>query len=117
MTIEYEGLRREVVVCVLPQECDETRIKRFYPVCKRYDVTVNEPIILKIRPMDVFINYEIHELSGYEINSNEITFRSSDTSVCRVKKDGTLTPVKAGTSVISIEGDGCRATIDVYVRD
>ena len=115
--IEYKGLRRDISVRVMPEEYDESQIMRFYPICKRYDITLNEPIIVKIRPMALFRNYEIHELSGYEINVNDIKFRSSDTSVCRVKKDGTLTPVKAGTSVISIEGDGCRATIDVYVTD
>ena len=67
--------------------------------------------------MAVFRNYDIHELSGYEINVNDIKFRSSDTSVCRVKKDGTLTPVKPGTSVITIECEGCRCTIDVYVTE
>ena len=115
--IEYKGLRRDICVRVLPDDYDESQIRRFYPVCKRIDISVNEPIILKVRPMAVLGNYDIDELSGYEINVNDIKFRSSDTKVCRIDKDGTLTPVSAGTTVISIEGDGCRCTIDVYVTE
>ena len=115
--LEYNGLRRDIRVRVLPEDCDDSQIMRFYPICKRFDVSVNEPIILKVRPMAVFRNYDIHELSGYEINVNDIKFRSSDTSVCRIAKDGTLTPVSAGTSVVTIECEGCRCTIDVYVTE
>lgn len=117
VTIEYEGLRREVVVCVLPQECDETRIKRFYPVCKRLDLKVKEPIILQVRPMAVFADYDVHELTKYERNKHNVTFRSSRPSVCSVKNDGTLKPHSAGVTVITVQADDCRYTLDVYVTE
>lgn len=115
--LEYNGLRRDICVRVLPEDCSGTKIKKFYPVCDRYDISVDERIILQVRPMAVFDNYDIHELSGYEIVANDIAFRSSDPSVCIIEKDGKITPVSAGTSVITVEGTGCRYTIDVYVTD
>ena len=117
VSVAYNGLRRDVRICVLPEEYDDTHIKYFYPMCKRYDVSVNEPIILKIRPMAVFRDYDIEEMSGYHININNIKFRSSDTSVCTVKKDGTIHPVSPGTAVITVQGDDCKYTLDVYVSE
>ena len=117
VSIEYEGLRREIVVCVLPGECDETRIKRFYPVCSRYDLKLKEPIIIQVRPMAVFADYDVHELSKYERNKHNVTFRSSKPSVCSVKNDGTLTPRSAGCCVITVQADDCRYTLDVYVTE
>ena len=67
--------------------------------------------------MAVFDDYEIHELSGYEINTNDITFRSSDTSVCTVERDGRIKPLQEGTCVITVEGENCRYTVDVYVSN
>ena len=113
--VEYKGLRRDICIRVLPAGCDESHIRTFYPVCRRYDISVNEPVIVKIRPMAVFDNYDIRELSGYEINSNSITFRSSNPSVCTVARDGKVIPVSEGTSVITVEGEDCRYTVDVYV--
>ena len=114
--LEYNGLRREIRIRVVPADYDETMIKTFYPVCTRYDIDASEPIILKIRPMAVFEDYDLEELSGYEINSNNIKFRTSDASIVRVSKDGTLTPVSNGTAVITVEADNCKYTVDVYVN-
>lgn len=117
VTVAYKQLRREICVRVLPEEYDDTRISTFYPVCKRYDISVNEPIIVKVRPMAVFGDYDISELSGYSININNIKFRSSNESVCTVKKDGTIKPVSPGTSVITVECETCKYTLDVYVSE
>lgn len=113
--VEYNGLRRDICVKVLSDNYDDSHIRRFYPVCNRYDISINEPVILKIRPMAVFDDYEIHELSGYEINSNNITFRSSNPYVCTVEKDGRITPIQEGTSVITIEAEDCKYTLEIYV--
>lgn len=115
--VEYKGLRREICVIVLPETYDDSSIHSFYPICERYDISVNEPIIIKVRPMAMFGDREIRELSGYDMNTNNIKFRSSDTSVCTVGKDGTIKAVSPGTSVITVEGEGCRYTIDVYVSE
>ncbi len=115
--VEYNGLRRDICVRILPSEYDDTQIKTFYPVCSRYDISVNEPIIIKIRPMAIYGDYDVDELSGYSININNIKFRSSDESVCTVKKDGTIKPHSAGTSVITVECESCKYTIDVYVSE
>ena len=115
--VEYNGLRRDICVRVLPDDYDDTQLKEFYPVCDTYDVSVKEPIILKVRPMAVFGDYELHELSGYELNAYDIKFSSSDTSVCSVKKDGTLKPISPGEAVITVEAENCRCSIDIIVRE
>ncbi len=115
--IEYKGLRRDICVRVIPEDCDDMRIRSFYPIARRIDIKMNEPIIVKIRPMAVFRDYDIHELTGYEMNIHNIRFRSSNESVCGVKRDGTIVPYGAGVSVITVSGDDCRYTIDVYVKE
>ncbi len=115
--LNYRGLRREICVRILPPQYDEMRIKRFYPVCRRYDVKVNEPVILKVRPVAEFGDHDLEELSGYDLNFYNITFRSSDISVCCVADDGTLSPIVPGTAVITVQGDDCRYTLDVHVTE
>ncbi|MCR5301371.1 MAG: glycoside hydrolase [Lachnospiraceae bacterium] len=115
--VEYEGLRRDIRIRVMPDGYDSSQIRRFYPACKRCDLSVGEPIILKVRPMAVFEDYSIHELSGYERSAYEITFRSSDTSVCSISADGTLTPIGAGSAVITVTSEDCKYTVDVYVSE
>lgn len=115
--VEHNGLRREICVEVMPSEYDENEIRSFYPVCRRYDLKMSEPIILKVRPMAIYEDYDIHELSGYEINTHNLKFRSSDTSVCQVSKDGTIELIGPGTSVITVKGENCQYTLDVYVEE
>ncbi len=115
--VEHEGLRRDICIGVIPEDCDDTQIQTFYPVCKKMEVKMSEPVIVKVRPMAVFSNYDIHELSGYELNVHNIKFRSSNPSVCTIKKDGTVRLVGPGTSVITVDCDECRYTIDVYVSE
>ena len=115
--VEYNGLRRDICIRIIPEDCDDMQIREFYPVCRRIDIKMSEPIIVKIRPMAVFKDYDISELTGYKMNVNNISFRSSDESVCTVKKDGTVRPVGAGVSVITVQGEECRYTVDVYVSE
>jgi hypothetical protein len=115
--IEYEGLRRDICVRVMPEEYDDMEIRYFYPMCKRLDISMNEPIIVKIRPMAVYKDYDIEELSGYEMNVHNLYFRSSNPSVCTVKRDGTITVTGPGASVITIRGEDCKYTVDVYVSE
>ncbi len=84
-------------------------------MCRRYDIGVSDPMIIKIRPMAVFEDYSIDELTGYELSAYEIEFSSSDRSVCRVDADGTLTPVSPGSAVITNRGEDIQYTIDLYV--
>ncbi|MBR4573619.1 MAG: hypothetical protein IKO16_01800 [Lachnospiraceae bacterium] len=114
--IEYGGLRRQIRIRVLSDDYDETTIRSFYPVCKNYYINAAQPIIMKIRPMAVFEDYSVEELSGYEINANNLKFRSSDTSVVKISRDGTLTPVASGTAVITVQAESCGYTVDVYVN-
>ena len=115
--IEYEGLRRDICIRVVPDDYDDTEIRYFFPICKRLDISMNEPVIVKIRPMAVYKDYDIEELSGYEMNVHNISFRSSNPSVCTVKKDGTVTPVGPGASVITVRSEDCKYTVDVYVSE
>lgn len=114
-TVGYKGLRRDICIRVLPDVYDSSQIRRFYPMCRRYDIGVSDPMIKKIRPMVVFGDYSIDELTGYELSAYEIEFSSSDRSVCRVDADGTLTPVSPGSAVITIRGEDIQYTIDLYV--
>ena len=115
--IEYNGLRRDISINTLAPDCDDTKIRRFYPGTDRYDVSINEPIILQIRPMAVFADYDVHELSAYERSNHHISFRSSKPSVCSVKNDGTLKPHSVGSCVITVQADECRYTVEVYVSE
>ena len=115
--IEYNGLRRDICICVLPEEYDDSQIRIFYPICDRYDIKVSEPIILRVRPMAIFGDYSISELSGYELNAYDISFRSSNPSACIIEEDGTLKPIAPGDSVITVTADGCRCTIEVHVTE
>ncbi|MBR6158943.1 MAG: hypothetical protein IKQ40_01480 [Lachnospiraceae bacterium] len=115
--LEYNGLRREICVRVLSPDHDEMLIRRFYPVCTRYDIKVSEPIYIKIRPVAEFEDHELSELTGYDCIFYNIRFRSSDVSVCRVLEDGTVIPVSPGFSVIYVEGNDCRYTLEVYVTE
>lgn len=115
--IEYEGLRRDICIRVVADGYDDMQISRFYPVCKRMDITMNEPVIIKLRPMAVFRDYDIRELTSYEMSIYNVTFRSSDTSVCTVNKDGRITTISPGVSVITIDCDDCRYTLDIYVSE
>ena len=67
--------------------------------------------------MAIFGDYDIQELSDNDISINDISFRSSDMSVCTVDEDGTIHPVSPGTSVITVQGEDCRYTLDVYVSE
>jgi hypothetical protein len=118
ISIEYRGLRRDICVCVLPQGCRASELKSFYPACKSYDIGVRDPYVIKVRPMAVFNNYDLHELSNTEIISYGVTFRSSDRSVCTVSGDGTVVPVSTGDAVITVNsGTGIGYSIDVHVRE
>ncbi len=115
--IEYNGLRRDICIHVMPEEYDDSQIRRFYPICQTYDIKMNEPIILKVRPMAIFGDYDIRELSGYELKAYDIRFKSSNPYACTIDEDGTVTPVGTGDSVISVISDDCRFTIDVHVTE
>lgn len=115
--ISHNGLRRDISIRVISDDTDDARIMTFYPVCKRYDIKVNEVFIVKVRPMAVFGDYDLHELSGYELNAYNVKFTSSDTSVCTISKDGTITPIHPGSSVITVDSDDCKYTIEVYVTE
>ena len=116
--VEYNGLRREICIIVTPDEYDGSKIRFFYPACTRYDISVNEPIITKIRPMAMFGDRLIDEMTGYELTVNNVKYRSSDTKVCTVTSDGLIKAVSPGTAVITVEGgDGCKYTVDVHVSE
>ncbi|MBR4720033.1 MAG: hypothetical protein IKP31_07315, partial [Lachnospiraceae bacterium] len=116
VSIEHDGLRRDISLCVMPtKEYNTGRLKGFFPIVDRYEIGVKEPFIVKVRPMAVFEGYEMHELTNEEILRYGISFRSSDGSVCRVSGDGTVTPVSAGEAKITVKGGGHQYDINVNV--
>ncbi len=116
VSLEYKGIRRDICVCVLGEGENETRLRGFYPVCSRYDLKVKEPIVIKVRPMAIFGNYDLKELSNMQIMGYGVTFSSSDNSVCSVSPDGTLSPRSEGESTITVRsGGGLKYEIEVHV--
>ena len=117
--IEHNGLRRDICLCVMPSmNYNKNKLKGFFPIADKYLIRVKEPFIVKVRPMAVFEGWEMHELSNMEILSYGVSFRSSDSSVCRIAGDGTITPVSAGETVITVRsGNGQEYDIIVSVRD
>ena len=117
VTVEYDGLRRDISLSVLPKgKNSPSRLKAFFPMVSRYDIGLKEPYIVKIRPMAVFESYEMHELTNMELLSHGVTFSSSDTSVCRVAGDGTITPVSAGEATVSVGCGGLGYDIKVVIN-
>ena len=117
VAVEYKGLRRNINIRILPREYDYMEIREFYPVCRRYDIKVNEMIVVKVRPMAIFGDYDLQEFTERDISLHEITFRSSNESVCIVDEEGIIYPVAPGASVITVQHENCRYTIEVHVSE
>ena len=116
ITVEYEGLRRDISLGVLPSKSyNKSKLKDFFPIVTGYEIGLDDPYIVKIRPMAVFEGYEMHEFTNMEILNYGIGFRSSDSSVCRVAGDGTITAVSEGSAVLTVKGSGLEYSIDVHV--
>lgn len=117
--IGYKGLWREICLCVLPAEgYTSNEIKEFYPMTARYDLSIIQPYIIKVRPMAVFDNLRLHELTGRELITYGVTFSSEDESVCEVREDGTLVPVAVGDTVVSVMTEsGISYSVDVHITD
>lgn len=118
VTVEYGGLRRDICVCVLNEGNNAASLRGFYPMCDTYDIKVKDPHVIKVRPMAVFGNYDIKELTNIQIVGYGVTFTSSDTSVLYLIPDGTLTPVAAGDATVTVRSaGGLEYSIKVHVSD
>ena len=118
VTIEYEGLRRDICLCVFSDTGNPDVIRSFVPVTDRYVLKIAEPYIIKIRPMAVFGNYDVHELTNEEIIRYGVTFSSSDTDLCSVGADGTILALKEGETQVTVKsGNGLEYTVDIIIKD
>ena len=117
--ISYNGLWREICLCVLPAEgYTSSEIKDFYPMTARYDLSIIQPFVIKIRPMAVFDNLRLHELTGRELISYGVSFSSEDENICIVRDDGTLVPVSVGDTVVNVMTKaGLSYSVDVHITD
>ena len=117
--IGYEGLWREICLCVLPAEgYISNEIKEFYPMTARYDLSIIQPYVLKIRPMAVFDNLRLHELTGRELITYGVEFYSEDENICIVRDDGTLVPVAVGDTVVNVmTKSGMSYSVDIHITD
>ena len=117
--IGYKGLWREICLCVLPAEgYTSNEIREFYPMTARYDLSIIQPYVIKIRPMAVFDNLRLHELTGRELMTYGVTFSSEDDSVCEIREDGTLVPVSVGDTVVNVmTKSGISYSVDVHITD
>ncbi|MCR4670482.1 MAG: glycoside hydrolase [Saccharofermentans sp.] len=116
VSLEYKGIRRDVCVCVLGEGDRDTSLRGFYPACTRYDLKVKEPIVIKVRPMAIFGNYDLKELTNTQIVGYGVSFTSSNNSVCSLHPDGTLVPVSPGDATVTVRaGGGFEYSIEVHV--
>ena len=116
-TVEYNGLYREVSICVMPSnKYDSRQLAGFCHIVSNYDIKLNDPYIIKVRPMAMFEGWEMHELSNEEIIECKVFFISSDEKVCTVDLDGTVYPKGEGEAVINVvSGNGPVYDIKVKV--
>ena len=84
----------------------------------RYDMSIIQPFVIKIRPMAVFDNLRLHELTGRELITYGVTFSSEDENICIVREDGTLVPVSVGDTVVNVMTKaGLSYSVDVHITD
>lgn len=117
--VGYEGLWREICLCVLPSAGKTNKeLTGFYPMTERYEMTVIQPYIIKIRPMGMYSDNTIHELSARDLLNHGVRFECEDDSICEVRDDGSVVPLNVGETKIHVSSkEGLSYTIDVKVVD
>ena len=118
-TVDYNGYRRDICLCVMPSEHYNSKtLLGFCSLDNKYNISLNDPFIVKIRPMAVFESWEMHELSNEEILKYGVIFVSSNEKVCEVETDGTVHPKAVGEAKIDIVSlDGISYEIWVKVSE
>lgn len=106
VTVYYQGLSREVAVCIPKEDTSAAGITGFYPMVEEYTVPLQTPYIVQIRPMGIRSDESIRELTGEEILQIGLTFTSADPSICDVRADGRLYPGSFGRTKIHVETEG-----------
>lgn len=102
LTVSYEGISRSVAVVICPDDCKASDLTGFYPMTGEYQIPLHQPFILKTRPMAVFSDFRIHELTGPEMLNIGLTFQTEDPQICDIWQDGTLIPVSEGETEITV---------------
>lgn len=117
--VEYEGLWREICLCVLPSAGKQAKeLTGFYPMTETYDMSVIQPYIIKIRPMGMYSDNTIHELTGRELLNHGIKFECEDDSICEVRDDGSVIPLNVGDTVIHVSSkEGLSYSLNIHVTD
>lgn len=117
--VGYDGLWREICLCVLPSAGKHAKeLTGFYPVAEKYDMSVIQPYIIKIRPMGMYSDNSIHELTGRDLLNHGIKFECEDDSICEVRDDGSVIPLAVGDTVIKVSSkEGLSYSIDIHVTN
>ena len=115
--IGYDGLWREICLRVLPSAAREAKVLTgFYPMASRYEMSVIQPYVIKIRPMGMYSDNTIHELTGRDLINHGIRFECEDDNICEVRDDGTVVPLNEGETRINVTSkEGLSYSIDVHV--
>ncbi|MBO4903328.1 MAG: hypothetical protein J5518_11095 [Lachnospiraceae bacterium] len=114
--VKYGDFSREITLCVLPENGGNKEVTSFYRMTPGYQIPVDTPFIVQVRPMAVCSDFTIHELRGEEILKIGLTFISTDPDVCEIGPDGAMHPMKPGLTDIVIETDaGLSETIPVHI--
>ncbi len=117
--VGYDGLWREICLCVLPSAGKQAKeLTGFYPVTEKYDMSVIQPYIIKIRPMGMYSDNTIHELTGRDLLNHGINFECEDGSICEVRDDGSVIPLAVGDTVIKVSSkEGLSYSLNIHVTD
>ena len=96
-----------------------------FPAAVEY-ITIDQFSYMFIDDGPKKINYALHANSNAlgEIANTEVTFETSNSSVCFVSSDGIITPRRAGTCIITVtstdntfNGDYPKAELSLFVSD
>ena len=119
VTIEYEGLTRQICICILdPEGQNASKLVRFYSPVAKYDASLSSPYALAIRPIVTYGDYSIRELGYVEISAMNVTFVPDDASICEIRKDGQINPLSPGKTVITVScKDGLSYRVPVIVTE
>ncbi|MBO5552084.1 MAG: hypothetical protein J5966_09010 [Lachnospiraceae bacterium] len=122
ITIEYEGLYRQLCLCVMPDGSNgayrPSDIDSLYSPVPKYTVSLSSPYAVSIRPLIRYADYSMQELDVEGLAKNGVTFTSANPSLCEVREDGLIIPLSPGETEITVNSDaGFRYNVAVEISE
>ena len=122
VTIEYEGLYRQICLCVMPDASNGayslSDIQSFYSPVERYAVSLSSPYAVSIRPLIRYADYSMEELDLEGLTKYGVTFTTENPSLCEVRADGLITPLSPGETTVTVNSEaGFRYNVKVEISE